>query len=86
MLLPRICVALAANKWATKHPEEALRIAHQVLARTRGRDLVTARLALLALARIHGEHPSLLDPACDSGTPALHCLRRLWELLAGNRD
>jgi len=85
-LRPRILVGLAASESASGNPQEALRIASNVLARSESKDLVTERHALLALSRIYLEHPSLPDDGDGTRSPALRHLDRLWARLAESSE
>jgi diguanylate cyclase (GGDEF)-like protein len=83
-LRPRILVGLADSESAAGRPQEAIRIASEALDACRSNDLVTERLALLALTRIHLKHPASPDEVARS--PALRCMDRLWARLAESRD
>jgi len=85
-LRPRILVGLAANESASGHPQEALRIASEVLANSDSNDLVTERHARMALSRVYLENPSLPHDADGARSPALHHLDRLWARLAESSD
>ena len=101
-LRPRILVGLAASESAAGRPQEAIRIASEAFDACQSNDLVTERLALLAMAQIHLDHPSTPGDIGSDGesgresdgsgdangarTPALRCMDRLWARLAESRD
>jgi len=85
-LRPRILVGLALSESAAGRPREAIRIATEAFDACQSNDRVTERLALLALARIHLDHPAVLGDGDGARSPALLCMDRLWARLADSRD
>jgi tetratricopeptide (TPR) repeat protein len=85
-LLPRVLAGLAACLSRLDRAQEALQTAEQALRASEGRDLVTERLALLTLARIHRVHPLAAPEGVSGSSASLHYLEKIWSLQASNPE
>jgi diguanylate cyclase (GGDEF)-like protein len=86
VLLQRILVGLAGCLSRLGRASEALQTAHQALQASEGRDLVTERLALLSLARIHGAHALAPPDGATAPSASLHYLNRIWSIQESNQQ
>jgi GGDEF domain-containing protein len=80
VLLPRVLVGLATCLSRVDRAEEALRTARQALEASAGRDLVTERLALISLAKIHGAHAIAPPEGVTATSASLHYLEEIWSI------
>jgi len=85
-LLPRVLVGLAACLSRLGQADDALRLAEGALRASAGRDLVTERLATLALAKIHGAHTLRPPDGMTAASASLHYLEKIWTIQASNPD